>query len=92
MRPFTDAELLQTIEDDETDRVEFKESLSGSAPREIRKAICAFANDLPNHQKPGFAFVGVRKDRTIVGTSVTDELLRQLADMRADGNIVPRPP
>ena len=33
MRYFTDAELLQIIEDDESDRVEFKESLSGSAPQ-----------------------------------------------------------
>lgn len=34
MRHFTDAELLQIITDDESDRVEFKESLSGSAPKE----------------------------------------------------------
>ena len=91
MRYFTDAELLQIIEFDEADCVEFKESLSGSAPKEIREAICAFANDLPNYEKPGFVFIGVRKDRTIVGLSVTDELLRQLADMKTDGNIVPPP-
>ena len=91
MRQFTDAELLQIIEADESDRVEFKESLSGGAPKEIREAICAFANDLPRHEKPGFVFLGVRKDKTIVGRSVTDELLRQLADMKTDGNIVPPP-
>ena len=91
MRYFTDAELLQIIEDDESDRVEFKESLSGSAPERIREAICAFANDLPRHEKPGFVFVGVNKDKTVVGLSVTDELLRQLADMKTDGNIVPPP-
>lgn len=92
MRDFTDAELLQIIEDDESDRVEFKESLSGDdAPVKIREAICAFANDLPNHEEPGFVFVGVKKDKTIVGLRVTDELLRQLADMKTDGNIVPPP-
>ncbi|RKU17068.1 transcriptional regulator [Candidatus Poribacteria bacterium] len=91
MQQFTDAELLQIITDDESDRVEFKESLSGSAPKEIRKAICAFANDLPRHEKPGFIFVGVKTDKTIVGLSVTDELLRQLADTKTDGNIVPPP-
>ncbi len=91
MRYFTDAELLQIIEFDETDCVEFKESLSGSAPTEIRKAICAFANDLPNYEKPGFVFIGVKDDRTIVGLSVTNELRRQLADMKTDGNIVPPP-
>ena len=91
MQDFTDAELLKIIENDEADRVEFKESLSGSAPKDIREAICAFANDLPNYAKPGFVFVGVRKDKTIVGFSVTDQLLRQLADMKTDGNIVPPP-
>lgn len=91
MQQFTDAELLQIITDDESDRVEFKETLSGSAPEKIREDICAFANDLPNHGEPGFVFVGVRKDKTIVGLQVTDELLRQLADMKNDGNIVPPP-
>ena len=91
MRHFTDAELLQIIQNDETDSVEFKESLSGSAPERIREAICAFANDLPNYAKPGFVFVGVREDKTIVGLPITDELLRQLADMKTDGNILPPP-
>ncbi len=91
MRDFTDAELMQIIADDESDRIEFKEFLSGSAAKDIREAICAFANDLPRHEKPGFVFVGVKKDKTIVGVSVTDELLRQLADMKTDGNIVPPP-
>ena len=91
MQHFTDAAFLQIIEDGESDRVEFKESLSGSAPQKIREAICAFANDLPRHEKPGFVFVGVREDKTIVGLPVTDQLLRQLADMKTDGNIVPPP-
>ncbi|MCE2402859.1 putative DNA binding domain-containing protein [Candidatus Poribacteria bacterium] len=91
MRHFTDAELLQLITDDESDRVEFKEALSGSAPEKIREDICAFANDLPSHGEPGFVFVGVKKDKTIVGLPVTDELLRRLADMKTDGNIVPPP-
>ena len=91
MQYSTDTELLEIIEFNEVDRVEFKESLSGSAPEKIREAICAFANDLPNYEKPGFVFVGVRNDRTIVGLSVTDQLLLQLADMKTDGNIVPPP-
>ena len=91
MPDFTDEELLQIIEDGEADRVEFKESLSGSAAERIREAICALANDLPCHEKPGFVFVGVRDDKTIAGLSVTDQLLQQLADMKIDGNIVPPP-
>ena len=51
----------------EADRVEFKESLSSSAAESIKEAICAFANDLPRREKPGFVFVGVKNDKTIVG-------------------------
>ena len=87
----TDKELLQIIEFSEVDCVEFKESLSGDAPTKIREAICAFANDLPRHEKPGFVFVGVKNDKTIAGLPVTDRLLLQLADMKTDGNIVPPP-
>ena len=91
MPDFTDEKLLQIIDAGEADRVEFKESLSGGAAESIRAAICAFANDLPHHQQPGFAFVGVSDNKTIVGLPVTDQLLRQLADMKTDGNIVPPP-
>ena len=91
MPSLTDKELLETISDIESDRAEFKESLSGDAPTRIREAICAFANDLPRHEKPGVVFVGVRDDGTIIGISVTDALLRQLADMKTDGNILPPP-
>ena len=91
MSNFTDAELLQIIENGESDAVEFKESLSGSAPERIREAICAFANDLPDHRKPGLILVGVKDDITLGTTPITDELLRQLADMKTDGNILPPP-
>ena len=69
MQDWTEENLLQTIEENEADRVEFKAELSGGAPEKIREAICAFANDLPNHgeEKPGLIFVGVKNDRTIVG-------------------------
>ena len=84
-------DVIQQLREGESDRVEFKESLRGDAPNRIREAICAFANDLPDHRKPGVVFVGVRDDGTVTGLSVTDELLRQLADMKTDGNIVPPP-
>ena len=91
MTVFPDNELLQIIASGESDCVEFKEALAGDAPTRIREAICAFANDLPGREKPGFVFVGVSDDKTIIGSEVTDDLLRQLADMKTDGNIVPPP-
>lgn len=88
---YTDERLLEIIADGESDRVEFKESLLGDAPRRIREAICAFANDLPGYDGPGLVFVGVKYDGTIGDLEISDQLLRQLADMKTDGSIVPPP-
>ena len=91
MPDFTEEELLQIITTGESDRVEFKKSLSSDAATRIREAICAFANDLARHEKPGFVFVGVADDKTIGNIAITDRLLQQLADMKTDGNILPPP-
>ena len=91
MPDFTEEELLQIIATGESDRVEFKKSLSSDAATRIREAICAFTNDLAGHEKPGFVFVGVADDRTIGNLSITDRLLQQLADVKTDGNILPPP-
>ena len=91
MTTHRDIELTKLLDAGESDRVEFKESLAGDAPTTIREAICAFANDLPGHGVSGIVFVGVRDIGSLVGAPVTDELLRQLADMKTDGNIVPPP-
>ena len=92
MVPLSDTELLRLIDYGEADRVEFKETLSRSVANEIRETICAFANDLPDHRAPGLVVIGVRDPgRCIVGTEVSDEMLRNLADMKTDGNILPLP-
>jgi len=85
----TDQELEELLADLESDRVERKESLAD--PGRIREAVCAFANDMPNHQKPGVILLGVRDDGSCAGLPITDELLRTLADMRSDGNVLPLP-
>jgi ATP-dependent DNA helicase RecG len=84
-------ELEEMLSELESDLVERKESFRGDAPTTVREAVCAFANDLPNHRRPGVVFVGARDDGTPSGLAVTDELLRQLADVKSDGNIVPPP-
>ena len=91
MTTLENEDLVRLLGQRESDRVEFKEVLSGSTSGDIREAICAFANDLPDHRQPGVAFVGVRDNGSVAGLTVTDELLRQLADMKTDGNIVPLP-
>jgi ATP-dependent DNA helicase RecG len=85
----TDAELERLLADVESDRSERKQSLADRD--KIREAICAFANDLPNYAAPGVLYIGAKDDGSCAGLMVTDELLRTLADMRSDGNIVPFP-
>jgi ATP-dependent DNA helicase RecG len=87
----TDPDLELLLADLESERVERKESMKGDAREKLREAVCAFSNDLPGHGKPGVAFVGARDDGFPAGLAVTDELLRQIADMKSDGNIVPPP-
>src|SRR6266851_2071647 len=87
----TDKELETLIKDIESDAVERKESLAGDARDTVRQAICGFANDLPDHRKPGVLFVGVRDDGSCVGLPITNELLLTLANMKTDGNILPVP-
>ncbi|HKO56259.1 MAG TPA: RNA-binding domain-containing protein [Thermoanaerobaculia bacterium] len=82
-------ELRALIADHEADRVELTTSTKDTA--KFSEAVCAFANDLPNHRKPGYLIVGVEDSGTIIGAHVTDELLRNLGALRSDGNIQPLP-
>lgn len=88
----SDSELEVLIDDIESDSVERKESFKGSAPQKVREAICAFANNLPQHAKCGVVFIGVCDNgNPNEDFKVTDELLRTIADIRSDGRILPLP-
>ena len=89
--PYARHELEAMLADLESDLVERKESLGGDSPRKLREAVCAFANDLPDHRRPGVVFVGADDTGAPVGLEITDQLLLQLADVKTDGNIVPPP-
>ena len=84
-----DNELLEVIQSGESDRVEFTQSFRDWD--KFREAICAFANDLPDHRKPGLLFVGIKDDGTRAGLSIGDELLQTLGGLRSDGKILPFP-
>jgi ATP-dependent DNA helicase RecG len=84
-----DEALTALLDDIESDRVERKESVADGD--KIRQAICAFANDLPDHKQPGVLFIGVNDAGMLTGLPITDQLLQNLASMRADGNILPFP-
>lgn len=84
-----DIELGNLFVDIESDRAERKASASDF--KKIRKCICAFANDLPNHQVPGVLFIGANDDGSCANLNVTDDLLKKLSEIRSDGTIMPFP-
>ena len=86
---FTDEKLTALLHDLESDLAERKSSASDRS--KIRRTICAFANDLPNHQVPGIMFVGATNDGSCANLPITEDLLLTLAQMRLDGNILPPP-
>ena len=86
-----DEQIARLATDLESDRVERKDSLAGSAKDRIGQAICAFANDMPDHRRSGIILVGVSDDGKPTGRPITDEVLRDLAAFRSDGNILPLP-
>src|ERR1017187_6189723 len=91
MTRLTDNELEALLNDRETDRAERKEAWAGDVPTKASQAICAFANDLPNHEKPGVLFIGVQDNGMPKNIAVTDQLLLILADLKSSGNILPPP-
>jgi ATP-dependent DNA helicase RecG len=91
MLHYTDQELEQMLGDMESDCAERKRSMKDDVPIKVRQAICAFANDLPDHRKPGVIFIGANDDGSPSGLPITDSLLRNLGDMKTDGNILPIP-
>lgn len=87
--PYTDTELEAMLTDVESDLLECKRSAADAT--KIRRNICAFANDLPNHGRPGVVLVGIDNDGSCAHTPIDDPLLQKLAQARSDGNIQPLP-
>ena len=85
----TTDQLLALLSDHESEAVEFTTSTNDTD--KFCQAICAFANDFPNHRQRGYLIVGVNDDRTASGLTVTDRLLRRLGDLRSNVNLEPLP-
>jgi len=73
----------------ESDRVEFMETIKDRD--EIKRHICAFSNDLPNHNLPGVLFIGIRDDGTFTKSRFSDLDVATLSNFKDDGNILPLP-
>jgi ATP-dependent DNA helicase RecG len=85
----TDQQLRALLSDLELDRVERTTSVTNKD--KFCEAICAFANDLPNHRLPGYLILGANDDGTLSGLLVTDQLLKDMAAIRSDGQVLPQP-
>ncbi len=85
----TIVELNTLMQDMESDRIErtisFREDKLGPA-------VCAFANDLPNHRQAGYLLMGV-DDKTgqPAGITIGDEELQKIGNIRSNGNVLPQP-
>lgn len=88
---YSDEELLALLNQVESDLAERKESFLGESPKKSRQAICAFANDLPDHRCAGVLFIGARDNGDPSGTPITDQLLITLANIKSEGNVLPLP-
>lgn len=85
----TQEQLQSLLSDLESDRIERTTSTNNTD--KFAQAICAFANDLPNHRQPGYLIIGIDDQGSSSGLNVTDQLLQKLGALRSDGNIQPLP-
>lgn len=85
----SETELVALLSDMESDRVERTESTKNTEKFSV--AVCAYANDMPNHRQPGYLLIGVKDDGSLSGLQVTDDLLKELGGIRSDGQILPQP-
>ena len=84
-----DDQLLALKQGLESDCVELKPSTSQGSS--IRRAICAFANDLESRNESGIIFVGLNSDGSCAGIKDADRDQRKIADWAFGGDILPRP-
>ena len=85
----TKAEIQELLRSTETYRVE-RTTSTGDMDK-FQEAICAFSNDLPNSRKNGYLIIGAHDNGTLSSLKVDDALMKKIAAIRSDGNILPLP-
>lgn len=83
------SEILGLIPGGKSDRLAFT-SCTANTTR-LAQTVCAFANDMPGHRKPGYLIVGVNTGGSPCGLAMTAELLQQLNTVCLAGDITPAP-
>jgi len=82
-------EIQELLHSTETYRME--RTISTGDMDKFQEAICAFSNDLPNSKKNGYLIIGAHDDGKLSGLKVDDALMKKVAAIRSDGNILPLP-
>ena len=85
----TKDEVLELLRSTETYRIE--RTISTGDMDKFQEAICAFSNDLPNSREKGYLILGVHDNGVLSGLRVDDALMKKIAGIRSDGNILPLP-
>ena len=82
------SEVRNLMLDLESDRVErtisFREDKLGPA-------VCALANDFPNHRKSGYILLGVDDHGKVKGLTISDDDLQEIGNIKSNGNVLPQP-
>jgi ATP-dependent DNA helicase RecG len=89
MSKLTEQQLRVLLSDLESDRVERTSSIKNTD--KFCQAICAFANDVPNHRDPGYLLIGVEDNGKPSGLQITNDFLSSLGAIRSSGNVLPQP-
>ena len=84
----TEEKVLELLSDMESDRIERTISVKED---KLGPAVCALANDFPNHKQPGYILLGVLDDGTIAGSKWGDDDLQKIGGVKTNGNVLPQP-
>jgi len=85
----TPEQFKELIARGEIDRVEMTRSTTDTD--KFREAICSFSNDMSGSGAPGYLLIGIDEKDPAFRLTATDDLLKQFASYRSDGQILPLP-
>jgi len=68
-----------------------EKTISTANKDKLCQAVCAFSNDYPDNQAPGYYLIGVNDDGSLGGIETSDKLELELIDRVKSGNITPLP-
>ncbi len=84
----TEEQVVTLLADLESDWIERTISIKED---KLGPAVCALANDFPNHRRPGYVLLGVLDDGSLAGHTWTDPELAAIGGVRSNGNVLPQP-